>query len=123
MSSGPRLQRLTAGILLAAVVATAGGLHLHENLAGLIAPMSPGAPDRVVSHHSPLSKASHWHSIVRTDDHPCLACQSHRMAGLAAHASLELPVLIIEFAGDAVSSKPISIASFANGSRAPPSLL
>jgi heme A synthase len=124
MSDGRHIpRRLAAGVLLAAIIASAGGLHVHESFAGLVSPTSTGAPERVVSNHSPLSKATHWHSVVRFDEHPCLACHSHRMAGLAVNASVSLPVLIAAFAGDEVASKPVSIASFANGSRAPPSLL
>jgi hypothetical protein len=123
MLDGRQLRRLVAGVLLGAVIASAGGLHVHESFAGLVSPAAPGAPERVVSNHSPLSKASHWHSVVRFDEHPCLACHSHRMAGLAGDASLPFPILIASVANDEVASKPVSIASFANGSRAPPSLL
>ena len=123
MSSGRRLRRLTGGLLLLAVMAAAGGFHNHQSLSSLVSPPTAGSSEQVVSTHSPFSKASHWHSVVRSDDDVCLACHSHRMAGLAAHASLSGPVLITSLAGDAVASKPVSIASFANGSRAPPSLL
>ena len=123
MSDGRRFRSLTASLVLAAVVLAAGGLHNHESLSSLVSPSASASSEKTVSNHSPLSKASHWHSVVRADDHPCLACHSHRMAGLAAHASLPSLVRIAGFARDAVASKPVSIASFANGSRAPPSLL
>jgi|RhiMetdeSRZDD1v2_1073273.scaffolds.fasta_scaffold08211_4 hypothetical protein len=123
MSSGRQLRRLTASILLAAIVVAAGGFHNHQSLSSFVSPPEAGSSEQVVSTHSPFSKASHWHSVVRFDEDPCLACHSQRIASLAANASVSTPVLIASLATDPVASKPVSIASFANGSRAPPALL
>ncbi|HYX22208.1 MAG TPA: hypothetical protein VFA98_15300, partial [Thermoanaerobaculia bacterium] len=64
------LRRLAAGLLVLGAFAAAG-LHHHEDLAGTVS----GAPlERVVSGHSPLSRAAHWHAGVFVKDDPCLAC-------------------------------------------------
>jgi hypothetical protein len=123
---GPRIldvvkaRRLWAGILLAASLAVSSAFHNHEDLAG---GLQASAVDRVVSSHSPLSKAAHWHSGVRVKDDPCLACQSHRLAGLAADPCRETLVSISPHVAETLEATPASRTVLSNGSRAPPALL
>jgi hypothetical protein len=122
MSNGRHLRRLAAGILLAAVIASAGGLHIHESLSGLISPTAPGASDRFVSNHSPLSKASHWHSIVRADDHPCLACHAHRFAAVMRGAHGPAAVALGLFVSHAAPVRAAFLSRLGDPTRGPPSL-
>jgi hypothetical protein len=112
-------RRIAAGILLFGVLAAAG-LHHHEDLAGAVS----GAPlERVVSNHSPLSGATHWHSGVPVKDDPCLACQSHRSVGAAPEPSREAPLTLACFHATLSFSSPVSGGIEFHGSRAPPALL
>ncbi len=115
-------RRLCAGLLFAALAAAAG-LHHHEDLAGTLRDPSGASPDRVVSNHSPLSKASHWHAGVSVKDDPCEACKSNRMAGVLAGACLRVPLAAVHFATGPIGIAPVSLAVLSNGSRAPPALL
>jgi hypothetical protein len=113
-------RRLAAGALLLAVLA-AGGLHHHEDLTGAL---TGGAPtERVLSSHSPLSHDAHWHSGVQVKDDPCLACQSHRAAGLAPEPTREAPLSVTFSDAAALAAATVSAAIRSNGSRAPPALL
>lgn len=117
-------RRVACAVLLLAVLASAGGLHQHEDLAGVFQGGVPGAAtDRFVSNHSPFEKAAHWHTGVYVKDEPCLACHGQRMAGLPADPCVETPVALIRFAAASLSFAPVSIAAVSNGSRAPPALL
>ena len=113
-------RRLAAGVLLLAVLA-AGGLHHHEDLTGALAGGSPS--ERVLSSHSPLSPDAHWHSGVQVKDDPCLACQSHRAAGLAPGPTREAPLSVTFSDAAAISAAAVSAAIRSNGSRAPPAPL
>jgi hypothetical protein len=111
-------RRLAAGVLLLAVLA-AGGLHHHEDLTALA-----GAPtERVLSGHSPLSHGAHWHSGVQVKDDPCLACQSHRAAGLAPEPTREAPLSITFSEAATIAAATVSASIRSNGSRAPPAPL
>jgi hypothetical protein len=119
-----RARRLWAGILLAASFAVSSAFHNHEDLAGALqGGLAGSAVDRVVSGHSPLSRAAHWHSGVRVKDDPCLACQSQRLAGLAADSCRETLVSISPHVAAALEASPASRTILSNGSRAPPALL
>ena len=113
------LRRVAAGLVLLGALSGAG-LHHHEDLASFV----PGAlGERVLSGHSPLSHSVHWHSAVVVKDDPCLACQSHRVAGTTIEPCRETPLAF--FLLHAVSS-PISRFSAeieTHGSRGPPALL
>jgi hypothetical protein len=112
-------RRAAAGILFLGVLA-AGVLPHHEDLAGAIA----GAPlERVLSSHSPLSKGAHFHSGVPVKDDPCLACQSHRSAGVAAELCRETPAALALFHGTPVSFSAVPADVASHGSRGPPALL
>jgi len=114
--------RRFAVLVLLAAVGSAAALHHHEDLAGNLAGAVAGV-DRIVSTHSPLSKAAHWHSGTHVKDDPCLACSSQRGAGIPAAACFIAP-LLTSFA--AVATRAAASSSFArlpNGSRAPPVLL
>jgi hypothetical protein len=111
--------RAVAGILLLGVLAAAG-LHHHEDLAGAV---SGGPLERVVSGHSPLSHADHWHSGVRVKDDPCLACQSHRTAGVTAKLCREAPIALALFHPTVSSLPTVSSEVASHGSRGPPALL
>jgi hypothetical protein len=97
-----RTRRVSGAILLlAAVLAAAGGLHNHADLARIAAAgfgANPGHNHRVVSSHSPLEKSSHWHSVIRGQDHACLACHLHRFAAVAARAHGAAPTDVGLFA-------------------------
>jgi hypothetical protein len=122
MSDGRYLRRLAAGILLAAVIASAGGMHFHESLSGLISPTAPGTTDRVVSHHSPLSKSSHWHAVVRADEHPCLACHAHRFAAVMRGAHGPAAVAVGLFVSHAAPLRAAFLSCLGDPTRGPPSL-
>jgi hypothetical protein len=122
MSSGRQLRRLTAGLLLTAVVAAAGGLHNHQSLSSLVSPATPGSPEQVVSNHSPLSGASHWHSIVRSDDHPCLACHAHRFAAVMRGAHGPAAVALGLFVSHAAPLRAAFLSRLGDPTRGPPSL-
>ena len=112
-------RRFAAGILLLGVLSAAGLPH-HEDLAGAVS----GAPlERVVSGHSPLSHADHWHSGVRVKDDPCLACQSHRAAGVAPEPCRETPLTLALFHATTWSLPTVSGDAASHESRGPPALL
>ncbi len=112
-------RRFAAGILLLGVLAAAG-LHHHEDLAG---PVAGGSLERVLSSHSPLSRAAHWHSGVRVKDDPCLACQSQRSVGAAPELCREAPLALAYFRATLSALSPVSCGVRSHGSRAPPALL
>ncbi len=95
MAGRQRRRRISGVILLlAAVLAAAGGLHNHADLAKIAAAGfgdNTGHGHRVVSSHSPLERASHWHSVIRGQDHACLACHLHRFAAVVAQAQGAAP--------------------------------
>ena len=121
MSDGRHFRRLAAGVLLAAVGAAVGGFHQHQSLSGLISP-APGSSERVVSHHSPLSKASHWHSVVRSDEHPCLACHAHRFAAVIRGAHGHAAVAVGLFVSHAAPLGAAFLSRLGDPTRGPPSL-
>ncbi len=112
--------RRFAALLLLATVAGAAALHHHEDLAGTV---GGAGGDRVVSNHSPLSKASHWHSGIHVKDDPCLACSTQRGAGMPAAAGFVVPLLASFMAVAARAASARSFARLPLGSRAPPVLL
>ncbi len=117
------MRKLWTGLLFAATFAATGALHNHEDLAGAIQGRLAGhAVERVVSTHSPLSKASHWHSGVVVKDDACLACQILRFAGVAATPGREAPISVSQFDPTVEGASHLSESAFSNGSRAPPAL-
>ncbi|MFY9550439.1 MAG: hypothetical protein WAU32_04755 [Thermoanaerobaculia bacterium] len=124
MRPASRLQRLAGGFLLLAAFAASGSLHHHEDLGGALLPGSgSGGLERVVSSHSPLSKAAHWHSGVRVKDDPCLACSVQRAVGMPASTHFVEPSLAAVRAADSAAAVSGSFARLPLGSRAPPALL
>jgi hypothetical protein len=118
------MRRLWAGLLLAASFAASSAVHNHADLAGAIQGQLAGnLAERVVSTHSPLSKASHWHSGVVVKEDACLACQSQRFAGVAATPCREAPISVATFDPTVQETSHRSEAPLSNGSRAPPTLL
>ena len=115
----PLGRRFAAGILLLGVLSAAGLPH-HEDLAGAV---SGASLERVVSGHSPLSHADHWHSGVRVKDDPCLACQSHRAAGVAPEPCRETPLTLALFHATPWSLPTVSGDAASHDSRGPPALL
>ena len=117
-------RRLAGAVLLLAVLAAAGGLHHHDDLFGAFQGGAPGAAtERVASSHSPLSKGAHWHSGVSVKQDPCLACQTHRLPGLASGACAGAQLSVLQFAVAIVTVAPGSAVRHSGGSRAPPALL
>lgn len=122
MSASPGLRRLGSGILLAAVFAAAAGFHQHERLAGFTGPAAQGSSGRVVSGHSPLSKASHWHSVVRAADDTCLACHGKRFAAVAERALGPAPAHVNLFASHPAPQRAARPHRFGDPTRGPPSV-
>ena len=122
MSAGWSLRRLGSGILLAAVFAASGGFHQHERLSGFTRPAAPGSPESVVSAHSPLSKASHWHSVVRDADDTCLACHGKRFAALTGRAHGPAPATLDHFVSHSAPQAAASASRFGDPTRGPPSV-
>jgi len=120
MSAGFKLKRLTSAVLLVAAVAASGVLHHHEDLSG---GFFPPAGDRVVSSHSPLEKAAHWHLGVRVKDDLCLACSVHRSIGMPGAARFDAPILTPLLAAASAAAGSRSFTRIAYGSRGPPALL
>jgi hypothetical protein len=114
------LKRLICGVLLLAVLGVAGGAHHHDLVGGFSQGRSDGA-SRVVSSHSPLSKASHWHSGKRVQDDPCLACHLHRFA-MAARTHGNAPTDVGLFAPHAEPTVPALAFHLCDPTRGPPSL-
>lgn len=122
MSAGWSLRRLGSGILLAAVFAASGGFHQHERLSGFTRPEAASSPNRVVSSHSPLSKVSHWHSVVRAADDTCLACHGKRFAALTPQAHGPAPLDVDRFASHCAPQRTARLNRFSEPSRGPPSV-
>jgi hypothetical protein len=112
--------RCLVALVLLAAVAAAGALHHHEDLAGTLA---GAGVDRIVSSHNPLSNGTHWHSDTHIKDDPCLACSSHRGAGMPAAARFIAPLLTSFSATATRAASSSSFARLPHGSRAPPALL
>jgi hypothetical protein len=113
----------SAGWLL--ILATlAGTLAVHDH--NFLTPETENTPagDLYVTRHNPLSRASHWHAVIRVDhEHHCVACQFHRLPGNIAEGH--------RFESEALTRRPgslspiIRLAGFlaSSPSRAPPALL
>jgi hypothetical protein len=122
MSEDGRYRRFTGSVLLlAAVLAAAGGLHDHLDLAR-IAAAGPAGGERVLSSHSPLEKASHWHSVIRGHDHSCLACHLHRFAAVPGRAHDPAPSNTDQFVSHAAPQRPAQVFRLCDPTRGPPSL-
>jgi len=114
-------RRFSSALLLSATVAFAA-LHHHEDLASS-GPGSVAPAERVLSGHSPLSRDAHWHSGTRVKDDPCLACQGHRLPGLAAEFHGEARQATERYFAERLAVARLCECSLGNGSRAPPALL
>lgn len=113
------LRRLAAGLVLCGALGGAGLLHQDD-----LAASAPGATaERVLSAHSPLSRAAHWHSAVFVKDDACLACQLQRFAGVAAEPCREAPLAAADFPATFTPTSLASAAVESHGSRGPPALL
>ena len=110
-----------AVLLLAAVLAAAGGLHNHPDLAR-IAAAGPAGGERVVSSHSPLEKASHWHSVIRGHEHSCLACHLQRFASIPERAHDPAPAHTDQFVSHAAPQRAAQVFRLSDPTRGPPSV-
>ena len=119
MKPGARFFRRMAAAFLLLGAAAGAGLHHQEDLAGL----SGASAERVLSGHSPLSRATHWHSAVVVKDDPCLACQGQRFAGTTIELRGEAPHAFALFRAPGSPVSPDAAGFDAHGSRAPPALL
>ena len=116
-------RRLTGGALLLAILLLAGGLHNHADLAAIAsAGFSPSGGNHVLSGHSPLSKASHWHSIVRAPDDACLACQAQRHAAVVSRTPGLVPETAGLFVSHPVPQGTAPVFRLGDPSRGPPSV-
>ena len=115
------LKRLACGVLFLAVLGVAGGPHHHEILGGGFGQVRSDSASRVVSNHSPLSRASHWHSGKRVQSDPCLACLVHRFAAVAPRAHGIAPVHVGLFVSHAVPQGPALAFRLCDPTRGPPS--
>jgi hypothetical protein len=115
------LKRLASGVLFLAVLAFAGGPHHHDNLGFFSAGPTDG-PSRIVSSHSPLSKASHWHSGKRVQDDPCLACFLHRFAAMPERAHDPAPAHADQFVPHAAPPRAAQVFRLCDPTRGPPSV-
>ena len=124
MAAARRARRVSGAILLlAAVFAAAGGLHNHADLARIAAAgMAPAGGERVVSNHSPLEKSSHWHSVVRVQDHSCLACHLQRFAAVASRSQSAAPSGVGLFHSHAGPSRSVFAFHRSDPTRGPPSV-
>jgi hypothetical protein len=124
MSAERRFRRLIGSILLlAAVLAAAGGLHNHVDLARIAAAgMAPAGGERVLSNHSPHEKASHWHSVVRVQDHSCLACHTQRFAAVASRSQSAAPSEVGLFQSHAGPAGFASAFRLSDPTRGPPTV-
>jgi hypothetical protein len=120
--AGSRLRRLSGSVLLlAAVLAATAGLHHHPDLAR-IAAAGPAGGHQVLSSHSPLEKASHWHSVVRAHEHSCLACHLHRFAAIPERAHDPAPAHADQFVSHAAPSHAAQVFRLDDPTRGPPSV-
>jgi hypothetical protein len=113
-------KRFVAAGLLSAILAAAGSLH-HEDLSRFA--VSTGNPEagRVVSSHSPLSKSSHWHSVIRVHEHSCLACHLHRFAALPGDTHEAAPAHTDQFVSHATPRLAAQVFRLSGPTRGPPS--
>lgn len=112
-----------AVLLLAAVLSAAGGLHNHADLARIAAAgMAPAGGERLLSSHSPLEKASHWHSVVRVQDHSCVACHIQRFAAVASRSHSVVPSEVGLFHAHAGPASSASAFRLSDPTRGPPSV-
>ncbi len=112
------LKRLVVGGLLAAVLASAGGIHHHPDLARI----SAAGGERVLSTHDPLEKASHWHSVIRGHEHSCLACHLHRFAAIPERAHDPTPAHADQFVSHAAPQRASQVFRLSDPTRGPPAL-
>ena len=123
MPSYRRFRQVVGALLLIAATLAGAGLHHHEDLARYAAGADPGAlSGRVVSNHSPLSKSSHWHSVLRVQEHACLACHHQRFAAIAARAHDPAPSQIRLFVSHVSLLGPALSLRLCDPTRGPPSL-
>ena len=114
-----RLRRVSGGILLLAVaLAATGGVHHHPDLARIAA----AGGERVLSTHSPLEKASHWHSVIRGHEHSCLACHLHRYEAVPERAHDPAPGHSDQFVSHASPRRAAPVFGLSDPTRGPPSL-
>jgi hypothetical protein len=113
-------KRLVVGGLLLAVLAAAAGTH--EDLARSATSASSSANgDWVVSSHSPLETASHWHSVIRGHEHSCLACHLHRFAAVPERAHDPAPAHTDQFVSHAAPQRATQVLGLSDPTRGPPS--
>ncbi len=124
MAAERRFRRFKGVILLlAAVLAAAGGLHNHADLARLAAAgLGPAPGQRVLSSHSPLSTSSHWHSVIRVQGDECLACHLHRFAAVAERAHDPAPSNAGLFVSHAVPQGTARVSRLCDPTRGPPTV-
>ena len=122
MAGESRFRRISGAILLlAALLAAAGDLHNHADLARIAA--AGGAPgERVLSNHSPHEKAAHWHSVVRGHEHSCLACHLHRFAAAPERAHDPAPAQTHQFVTHASPQRVATVFRLCDPTRGPPSV-
>jgi hypothetical protein len=116
------LKRLACGVLFLAVLGVAGGPHHHEILGGGFGQGRSDSASRVVSNHSPLSRASHWHSGKRVQSDPCLACLIHRIPAVAPRAQGIAPTEIRLFVNYGEPAGAALVFRLCDPTRGPPSL-
>ncbi len=114
--------RLSAWALAGAVLGASVVPHRHLGLDS-----EPGverASTSVLTTHNPLSKASHWHAVLRiVEEDPCWACHWHRIGILSPSAAAIGPVRASRRLAALPPRSAVSVARFTLRSRAPPSLL
>jgi hypothetical protein len=113
------VRRLVVVGLLAAVLASAGGIHNDPGFARISA--AGGGGDRVISAHDPLEKASHWHSVIRGHEHSCLACHLQRYEAIPARAHDPAPAHADQFVSHAAPQSEAQVFRLGDPTRGPPS--
>jgi hypothetical protein len=122
MGARPLGKRLVGTGLLLALLVAAAGIHNHADLARIAAAGGGLAgTDRVLSSHSPLEKASHWHSVIRAHEHSCLACHLHRFAAIPERAHDPAPAHADQFVSHAAPQCIAQVFRLSDPTRGPPS--
>jgi hypothetical protein len=117
MGAEKRIRRAWGGVLLlASVLGATAGVHHHPDLARIAA----AGGERVLSSHSPLDKASHWHSIIRGHEHSCLACHLHRFAAIPKRAHEPAPAHADQFVAHPAPRLAAQVFRLSHPTRGPP---
>ena len=114
------LRRFLGWALIASALAGAGAPHTHSFFSAFEPAAGGSEAPRVVTHHNPLSRATHCHAVLRLVEDGCPACSAQRTATLSRSAEPRPFVAATEPVIALASASPRPASPLPKSPRAPP---